>query len=931
MNSVGNTTLAAYRREVADVLDDQKSSSTGLSALEAKRRLASYGPNGLAELATDPTWRKYLRQFKDLMIVLLLSSAVLSLYLGDQRTAIVLAIIVLFNTAIGFFQEYKAEKIMQALEKLVKPVAEVYRDGKLAQIDSSLLVRGDIVRVSEGDSVPADLRLIEEMELSTNDFALTGESNPSRKFTHAISDEVGIGSRQNLVFMGTTVATGQGLGVVIGTGMDSELGRIASLSQAGPRELSPLQRELNNIASHVTVGVGVMCLVLLPIAIQADLGIKGAFLFAIGFASSLIPQGLPAEVNTALAQAANKLAQAKALVKTLSAVETLGATHIICTDKTGTLTKNQMTVEQVIIGRDSFSVSGSGYEANGFVLDNKGQKLTDAQLKTYQHFFMCGALASNAKVLPPDNEHATWYCLGDPTEGAVITLAEKAGIHVETLDAKHPELKEFTFDSARKRMTSIRSIDDTMYAYVKGAPESVLERCTHIFINGKIRKLTSADQSWIMAQHEALSSNAMRNLGFAFKTLPTSIKPDTLHMDTVEAGLTFLGIAGMIDPLREEVPAAMQAAAAAHIRVNVITGDFALTAEAIARKAGLVGKQDHLTTVAGADVPGMKDADILGHIRRGGTIFSRVSPEDKLRIVEIAKAGGEIIAVTGDGINDAPALKRADIGVAMGVTGTDVSKQASDIVLLDDSFGTLVKAVQAGRVIFANIKKGTLSCFTSNSAELITNLTSLAAASMLQIPLALTVMQILAIDLIAELFPIAALGWDPAEGELMKEKPRDPTQHILNRRSIMDLLWCGIIIGGLAFTNYLLYFQRAGVAASGFYADLTNPIYMKATTMTYLTIVCCQLINITQRRSMHGFFSRYQFSNPHYWAAICLSLFCVANIVYNPLINSYFGASGVGAIDWLYAAGAAMVFLFIRETQRLVIQRHQQPAVGPAN
>ena len=921
MNSVGKD-KQAYLETADVVMKGLSTSSTGLSDSKATTRLQTYGPNALSDIQGDPAWCKYLRQFKDLMIVLLSASAALSLYLGDARTAIVLMMIVIFNTTIGFMQEFKAEKIMQALEKLVKPRAEVYRNGNLEELDSSQLVPGDIVRITEGDSVPADLRLIQEMELSTNDFALTGESNPSRKFIHPIQSEVGVGSRQNLVFMGTTVATGEALGVVIGTGMNTELGRIASLSQSAPRELSPLQRELNNIASRVTIGVGLLCVVLLPIAIQADLGIKGAFLFAIGFASSLIPQGLPAEVNTALAQAARKLARAKALVKTLSAVESLGATHIICTDKTGTLTKNQMTVEQVLIGGKSYDVSGTGYEANGYVLSTHGHKLSDAELRNQQQFYLCGALASNAKILPPDSEHAAWYCLGDPTEGALITLARKAGIDIDAVEKSHPELKEFTFDSARKRMTSIRQFEGDLYAYVKGAPESILERCTHILAsNGKVRTITDKDRKAFLSKHEDLSSHAMRNLAFAYKTLPKQTKVEALHMDIVEAGLTLLGMVSMIDPLREEVPAAMAAAAKAHIRVNVITGDFALTAEAIARKAGLVGKGEHLVTVGGVDLPEMSDSDILEHIRRGGTIFSRVSPEDKLRIVNIAKEAGEIIAVTGDGINDAPALKRADIGVAMGITGTDVSKQASEIVLLDDSFGTLVGAVQAGRTIFANIKKGTLSCFTSNLSELVTNLASLAAASMFHIPLAITVMQILAIDLIAELFPIAALGWDKAEGELMSEKPRDPGEHILNRRSMIDLAFCGLIIGGLAFANYLLYFARSGVSATALFSELSSPIYMKATTMTYLTIVCCQLVNITQRRSIRGFFSRYQLSNPHYWGAIALSLFCVANIVYNPLINSYFGAAAISAFDWLFVLAAAGIFLAIREAQRVLRAR----------
>ena len=916
MKAVG--TEHAYLQPPEEVLEILRSTPDGLTSQDAAQRLITDGSNTLTIASADPAWRKYLRQSRDLMIMLLSASAGLSLYLGDVRTAVVLICIVLFNTTLGFMQEFKAEKIMQALEKLVKPHAEVFRDGKLEEVESSQLVVGDIVRITEGDSVPADLRLITEMELSTNDFALTGESNPSRKFTHAIRSEVELGSRQNLVFMGTTVATGEGLGVVIGTGVHTELGRIANLSQSAKRELSPLQREMNNIAGRVTIGVGLLCIVLLPLAIRADLGIKGAFLFAIGFASSLIPQGLPAEVNTALAQAAGKLARAKALVKTLSAVETLGATHIICTDKTGTLTKNQMTVEEVLIGTKSYDVSGVGYEASGYILSAHGHKLPDKELRAQEQFYLCGALASNAKVLPPDSEHQGWYCLGDPTEGALVTLARKAGIDIDAIEKSHPELKEFTFDSARKRMSSIRQFEDSLYAYVKGSPESVLERCTHILDKGKSRPLTAKDRRQFLAHHTEQSSRAMRNLAFAYKTLPRGAKPAALHMDTVESGLTLLGMVSMIDPLREDVPAAMAAAERAHIRVNVITGDFSLTAEAIARKAGLTGTGHHLVTIPGAKLTTLSDREILSHIRQGGTIFSRVSPEQKLRIVNVAKDAGDIIAVTGDGINDAPALKRADIGVAMGITGTDVSKQASEIVLLDDSFGTLVGAVQAGRTIFANIKKGALSCFTSNFSELVTNLASLAAASMFHIPLAITVMQILAIDLIAELFPIAALGWDKAEGELMTEKPRDPREHILNRRSLTDLLFCGLIIGGLAFGNYLLYFQRAGVSPSSLFDALSNPVYMKATTLTYLTIVVCQLVNITQRRSIHGFFSRYQLSNPHYWGAVTLSLFCVMNIVYNPWLNGYFGAGAITLVDWLYVLAAATVFLAIREAQRVL-------------
>lgn len=910
-----NGQMPAYRIGVNELIKALDTSKQGLSSLEATNRLGIYGVNNLTTLKKDPPWRKYARQYKDFMILLLLASSGLSFYLGDKRTAIVLLLIVVFNTVIGFVQEFKAERIMQALEKLVKPEAKVYRGAKLLEVDSSLLVPGDVVSINEGDSVPADLRLIQESELSTNDFALTGESNPSRKFTHAISGNVELGSRHNIVFMGTTVATGQALGVVIATGMQTELGRIASLSEAAPRELSPLQKEMNFVASRVTLGVVFLCAILLPISIHAKLGIKDAFLFAIGFASSLVPQGLPAEINTALAQAANKLAKAKALVKKLSAVETLGATHIICTDKTGTLTKNQMTVEQVIIGHEQFVVSGTGYEAIGSFQTVSGQELSVKTVQQHQQFFMCGALASNAKVLPPDAEHTSWHCLGDPTEGALITLARKANLNIEELEENHPELKEFAFDSARKRMSSIREFNGKTLAFVKGAPEGILERCSHIIEQGQKRKLTETDIKWYMSRHQSSAKQAMRNLIYAIKELPTEANLKQLDMDEVESGLTLLGMVSIVDPLREQVPEAMKAAQAAHIRVNVVTGDYSLTAEAIAKKAGLAGKHQHFVMIPGQDLNTMTDKEILHHVRLGGTIFSRVSPEDKLRIVEIIKKANEIVAVTGDGINDAPALKRADIGVAMGITGTDVAKQSSEIILLDDSFHTLIGAVQQGRIIFANIKKGTLSCFTSNTAELVTNLASLAALSLFGIPLAIGVMQILAIDLVAELFPIAALGWDPAEGELMNDKPRDPKDHILNGRAIGDLLWCGLIIGSLAFANYLLFFHRAQLDPHHF--SNSSIVYFKATTLTYVTIVCCQLLNIMQRRSVKGFFSRYQLRNWHFWIAISFSLFCVINIVYNPLINTYFKSGPLNMVDWLYALGAGVIFLTIRELQRI--------------
>ncbi len=908
--------LPFYRLGTERVIEQLQTNKDGLVANEASKRVEHYGFNKLEQLHKESLLHKYLRQYKDLMIILLLASSLISfVFLGDKTTGIALLAIVLFNTIIGFSQEYKAERLMESLELLVVQEAKVIRDSKLEQLPSIELVPGDIVYIEEGDSIPADLRLIDESELSTNDFALTGESDPSRKFTHAISDNVELANRHNLVFMGTTVATGHAHGVVVATGMQTELGRIAGLSADTTTDISPLQREMNHIAARVTQGTIILCVILLPTAMHFGLPFKNALLFAIGIASSIIPQGLPAEINTALAQAANKLAKARALVKKLSSVETLGATTIICTDKTGTLTKNEMTVEQILIGRNIYNVSGTGYEANGKI-QQSAKSVNGEELKELDLFLATGIFASNAEINPPDGEHVTWYCLGDPTEGALITLARKGNIEPNELNSSSPELREFAFDSARKRMSSIRRYgpNNQLYVFVKGAPESILERSNDVWDHGHVRQLKKADRDFFLSQNTKWAETAMRNLAYAYKVLPANTDIKKLTMDEVESNLTFLGMVSMIDPLRDEVASAMRSAHNAHIKISIITGDFAPTAKAIAVKAGLAIKSDEIVVVSGEELRHIDNPRILQLVMRGGVVFSRVSPEDKLRIVELVKDSGHVVAVTGDGINDAPALKRADIGVAMGRTGTDVAKQSAEIVLLDDSFSTLVRAIQQGRVIFQNIKKGTLSCFTSNAAELIVNLTSLAAFVIFKVPLALTVMEILAIDLIAELFPIAALGWDQADHELMNERPRNPHNHILNSRSITDLLWCGVLIGGLAFMNFVLFFWRNGLSARG--ASMNTSFYMQATALTYLTIVLCQMLNILQRRSQNGLFTRYQFHNKQLWIAMLFSLFCVGNIIYNPAVAPYFGAGPLKISDWIFALGAAAIFVAVREIQR---------------
>ena len=902
-----------YRLSVEDTLADLRAQSDGLSKAEAADRLKHIGSNILERSHRTPAWRMFARQFKNLLVLLLIISGGIAVYLHDARTATIMLLIAFINAVIGFFQEYKAESLLSSLERLVVPQAKVLRKGKVQQIASSELVPGDIVYVEAGDSVPADCRVLTEDELATNDFALTGESQPTRKFKHAISGDVALGNRHNMLYMGTTVALGSGHAIVAGTGMHTELGRIAGLSQTTQSDDSPLQREMNNLGIRLTQGTLLLAAALTIIELKSNIGVKTSLLFAISIAAAMIPNGLVAEVNITLAQTASKMARRRALIKKLSAVETLGATNIIATDKTGTLTKNEMTVTRLVIGREQYAVSGTGYELNGAVCGDKGRPVGGQALKDMHLFFETGALASNAQVNPPDDEHAAWYVVGDPTEGALITLARKAGLEPNSLDNLFPERKEYAFDSARKRMTSVREVDGKLYAFVKGAPESIMDCSTELWDHGHVRKFTPADRRFFSDYNEARAASAERNLAFAYRVLPKGFDPQKHHLEDAEQKLIFLGMVSMVDPLRDEVPMAMAAAQSAHVKVSIITGDYPTTAEAIARKAGL--GEGKVNVIMGDELPKLSDSQVLELLLRGGAVFSRVSPEDKLRIVQLARSGNQVVAVTGDGINDAPALKRADIGVAMGRTGTDVAKQAAEIVLLDDSFATLVSAIEQGRLTFQNIKKAARCALTDNMGELITILISLAATAIWGIPAAITAIQILAIDLVAEMFPITALGWDPAAHNLMKDKPRDIHNHIINRKTVLEFVGFGCLAAVLSYTNYLFYFARHHISAQ---LSTHAHAYLAATILTYVTLVFCQFMNLllVRTQGQTALIGPYLWSNKKLLAAFAISFFCILNVVYNPIIQPYFGSAGLTGWDWLTAFGAAGLYAAIRLLHR---------------
>ena len=912
-----------YRLTAEQVLKELGSTRSGLTTKEAHKRIEQSGPNKLNRAKHDSALTIAFRQVKNLLVVMLLISAGLALYLHDGKTASILLAIALMNTAVGFFQEYKASSLLGGLEKLLVPQSKVLRSGKLAQIDSAELVMGDIVYVESGDSVPADLRVIEEDELSSNDFALTGESNPSRKFVHAIGASATIGNRGNLLFMSTTVATGTAYGVVIATGMRTELGRIAGLSQVAHTPASPLQKEMSNLSTRLAQGTIILSVLLTYVAYQSDITLQAAILFGVGIGAAMIPSGLVAEVNITLAQTAARLARARALVKKLSAVETLGATNVILTDKTGTLTKNEMTVQQLLIGRTSYAVSGTGYEANGEILSEHGKHIGQKQLKELELFFAAGALASNAKVNPPDAEHALWHVLGDPTEGALITLARKAGINPDEWEADNPEIKEFQFDSARKLLSSVRHRGNQIVVFTKGAPESVLERSNSLWDHGHNRKLTPSDRAFFTTYDQELAHDTKRNLAYAFRTLPATTDLKNLKMNEVEKNLTFLGIVSMVDPLRDDVPAAMRSANNAHIKVSIITGNSPVTAKAIACKAGLA---KDIVIVEGADLPSLADSQIMRLVEKGGAIFSRVAPKDKLRIVEIVKQSGRVVAVTGDGINDAPALKRADIGVAMGRTGTDVAKDAAEIVLLDDSFNTLIGAVKEGRLTFKNIRKAARCALTANASELLVVIFGLIGLSLLHVPPAISAIQILAIDVVAQILPITSLGWDSARARIMREKPRNRTEHIINKQAVGGFLGFGALAAMLSYGNYLFFFVRANLSPA--YLDIANPQYQKATTLTYVTLVLCLYVYLLFERadSHEKFFTSYLWSNKKLLGAFAISFGLIGSIIYIPALQSYFRTGSLSWTDWLTALICAVTYFAVRVTQRHT-RKHSRRAV----
>jgi Ca2+-transporting ATPase len=890
--------------------------ASGLTTEEAKVRLKKYGFNMLVEKKQFSILYKLPVHFKDLFGVLLLVASVLAAIGGMPELSIGILGVVFINIFFSLLQESRAEKAMQTLKNWMPEYAKVFRDGELTKVLVKEIVPGDIIFLEEGDRVPADARLIEAFDLWANNVPLTGESEPQPRSTKPAEtvDKAYLDS-PNLVFMSTSVAKGQGKAVVITTGMSTKFGQIANLTQAIRDEISPLHREIERTAKYdfilaVIVGSAFFSASILWL----HLDFATSILFMIGVMISLVPEGLQVTVSSALAINVLKMVKENVLVKRLSAVQTLGSVTVICTDKTGTITKGEMTVKKLWVKDKIVEVSGIGYNPTGdFTLN--GKALQVGETAAVEKLLEVAALCNGAKIEPPSDRNRAWNVIGDPTDGALIVAALKYGLNIEDAVAEKPIINIIPFDFARKRMTTVHKLNGDVYVYAKGAPRSILSVCKKILENGKVETLTSEKLQLIENKIHAFAGEGLRVIAVAYKKLLMS---EYSKAEAVEKDMVFVGLAAMMDPPRLEVRDAVSKAKQAGLKTVIITGDYGPTARVVAQEVGIV-TAECCNVIRGIDLDTLNDEAIVDAVNRGNVIFARVSPEQKLRIVKVLKKSGEIVAVTGDGANDAPSLKEADVGVAMGVSGTDVAREAADIVLLDDSFESIVKAVESGRAIYENIRKFIVYVFSHNWAELIPFL--LYALLYPGLPLPLLVVQILAIDLGIEVIPSLALSREPPELGIMQEPPRSIKERLFTSKVLLRSLYVGVItaIGAM-------YGCLSAWTAGGWSLGMTLPadslVYIKGITMTFAGIVVAQVGNVLAcRTTKQSIFKTSLATNKWILLGIVSQLSILSLLVYVPFLQKLFGTTALGVADWAFLALLPIVVVIAEEIRKFFARR----------
>jgi Ca2+-transporting ATPase len=879
--------------------------SMGLSEEEAQRRLARYGHNELKEAPKPTFWDRLLGQFKDFLVLILIVASLISLLLGDYLEAGAIMSIVVLNAALGVMQESRAEASLEALKKMTAPEAVVIRAGHQQTIPSRNLVPGDLVVLETGNFVPADVRLVEAVNLKIDEASLTGESVPVQKHAHTVLDrDLPLGDRKNTAYMGTVVSYGRGRGVVVFTGMHTQFGLIAQMVQSFEAEDTPLQRKLAQLGKTLGIAALAICGLVFVVGVIQYLihpnpevtlvqELLEMFIVAVSLAIAAVPEGLPAVVTICLALGMQRMVKRHALLRQLSAVEALGSATVICSDKTGTLTQNAMTVVRIWADDVLYTVTGDGYEPTGkFVLNGEEVSPKDAPglsllLKTLS---MCNDayLESSGTA----EGRLTYRMLGDPTEGALVVAAAKAGLWRYDLENELPRVGEIPFDSVRKRMTTIHEYaqgrdgrlipgDEPLIAFVKGAPDEILGICSSIYRNGAVHRLTDEDRNMILEQNAALASQALRVLGGAVKGLTKMPQGEELTPANLEESLIFVGLAGMIDPPRPEVAPAVKVAVKAGIKTVMITGDYPNTAIAIAREIDLLRPTGKVLT--GRELEALGDhefAEIVDDV----DVYARVSPQHKVRIVEALQARRHIVSMTGDGVNDAPALKRADIGVAMGITGTDVSKEAAVMVLTDDNYASIVAAIEEGRIIYSNIRKFVFYLLSANVGEIMIIL----MATLLGWPLPLMAIHLLVLNLITDGAPALALGMEKGDPDIMADPPRHPDEPVINR----PMTW-RIIVQGIVDTIAILTVFR--ISLNLFPASLHH-----AQTIAFTTLSISELLRAYSARSEHHFIWQVGiFSNRYMQYAVLSSLLILLAIIYLPVLDPIFSTTFLSLKDWL--------------------------------
>jgi len=899
-----------YKLTIEETFEKLATSSNGLSDQEVEKRIKIHGYNEIKEKEKEPAWKLLLSQFNNLLIYILIASAVISLFLGKTIEPIAIIVIVVLAGITGFIQEYQANKAIESLRKMASPHAKVRRSGKIYEILAKELVPGDIILLAAGDKVPADARILSAHLLRVDEAALTGESVPVSKHSNAISgDNIPLGDRKNMLYMGTAVVQGRAEAVITSTGMQTEFGKIASLLDATESEKTPLQRNLDKLGKQLGIFSIILAVVVSAFDLLRGTPLAEVFVWGVALAVAIIPEALPAVVTITLALGVKRMARRKALIRKLPAVETLGATNIICSDKTGTLTQDEMTIKKIYVLDKLIDVSGVGYNPDGKFSENGKDinPIEDAQLK---ETILAGVLCNDAQLVFKDEE---WQIIGDPTEGSIIVVAKKANFNVDDYIKQHPRLGEIPFSSETKKMTTINDFEGNKVAISKGAPEVILSQCEFYFDGENCEHLTDDERNKILAVYKQMAENALRAIAVAKKEL---VSDD----DNPEEKQIFLGIFGMIDPPREEVKAAIKTCETAGIKPIMITGDHKVTAVAIAKELGIMKNG---IALAGSELEALKDEE-FEKIVDNVEVFARISPAHKQKIVDALIKKGNIVAMTGDGVNDAPSLKRADIGVAMGITGTEVSKEASDMILTDDNFASIVAAVEEGRSIFENIRKYLVYLLSGNMGTVF----GLIVALIFGFATPLTAVHILFINFVMDGILAITLGVEPPEKNIMMQKPRPRNEGILNKKSIAYILTLGLWIGFICFGVYVTYFYAYSNLA--LFQNITKYIGLNpsaqtvnpeayAMTMFYVTLIMARIFNVFSTRSLSSSFFTYGFArnNTLLLGVLVTIILSVLTVSWQPM-NKVFSTIPLTLQDWLNAVLLGFSVLLISEVFKFI-------------